>query len=252
MSNPRKKYSDAQNVALLSQVDRVCPLCAEPLFYQKKRKSYKNYEIAHIYPLNPDPEEILLLKDEERLSSDVNDEDNVIPLCEICHGKFDKPREVGEYRELLQLKKGLIERSGQEAIWKRYAIEKEIGEVIEAIYKAPDTDSDIEIEFDPKEINKKLDGTISQPTKRKIKNNVREYFVFISAKLSELDNADGDLSEMISLQIKTYYLKQKRMGLQQQAIFDNIVLWIHMKTKPKTSDAAEILASFFVQNCEVF
>jgi hypothetical protein len=252
MSNPRKKYSDAQNVALLSQVDRVCPLCAEPLFYLKGGRSYKNYEIAHIYPLNPTPDEILLLKDEERLSSDVNDEDNVIPLCEICHGKFDKPREVDEYRELLQLKRGLIERSGQEAIWKRYAIEEEIGEVIKAIYKAPDAGGDTEIEFDPKEINKKLDETISQPTKRKIKNNVREYFVFISAKLSELDDADGDLSEMISLQIKTYYLKQKRMGLQQQAIFDNIVLWIHMKTKPKTNDAAEILASFFVQNCEVF
>ncbi|MBA6224734.1 HNH endonuclease [Colwellia sp. MB02u-18] len=252
MSNPRKKYSDAQNVALLSQVNRVCPLCAEPLFYQKGGRSYKNYEIAHIYPLNPTPDEILLLKGEERLSSDVNDEDNVIPLCEICHGKFDKPRTVDEYRELLKLKKGLIDRSGQEAIWKRYAIEKEIGEVIESIYKAPDFENDTEIEFDPKEINKKLDDTISQPTKRKIKNNVREYFMFISTKLSELDNAEGDLSEMISLQVKTYYLKQKRMGLQQQAIFDNIVLWIHMKTKPKTNDAAEILASFFVQNCEVF
>jgi hypothetical protein len=76
--------------------------------------------------------------------------------------------------------------------------------------------------------------------------------MFITTKLSELDNAEGDLSEMISLQVKAYYLKQKRMGLQQQAIFDNIVLWIHMKTKPKTNDAAEILASFFVQNCEVF
>jgi hypothetical protein len=253
MSNPRKKYSDAQNVALLSQVNRVCPLCAEPLFYQKGGRSYKNYEIAHIYPLNPTPDEILLLKDEERLSSDVNDEDNVIPLCEICHGKFDKPRTVHEYRELLKLKKGLIERSGQEAIWKRYTIEKEIGEVIESIYKAPDIEeNDTEIEFDPKEINKKLDDTISRPTTRKIKNNVREYFMFISTKLSELDNAEGDLSEMISLQVKAYYLKQKRMGLQQQAIFDNIVLWIHMKTKPKTNDAAEILASFFVQNCEVF
>ncbi|MAK92040.1 MAG: HNH endonuclease, partial [Oleibacter sp.] len=65
MNNPRKKYSDAQNVALLSQVSRVCPLCAEPLFYKKSGKSFKNYELAHIYPLNPTKEENQLLQDEE-------------------------------------------------------------------------------------------------------------------------------------------------------------------------------------------
>jgi len=127
MSNPRKKYSNAQNVALLSQVSRVCPLCAEPLFYRKGGKSYKNYEIAHIYPLNPTPSEKILLEHEERLSNDVNDENNVIPLCEICHGRFDKPRTVEEYRMLFAVKKDLIDRSGQEAIWKRYAIEDVMG-----------------------------------------------------------------------------------------------------------------------------
>jgi hypothetical protein len=202
--------------------------------------------------LNPTEDEIILLQKEERLSSDVNDEDNVIPLCEICHGKFDKPRAVEEYRQLYELKKKLIERRGQEAIWKRYTIEDEISEVIEAIYDDPKVDSDAEIEFFPKEVDEKLNESISRPTKRKIKTNVREYYIFIRNKFSELDNADGDLSESISLQIKSYYLKQKRMGFEQQAIFENMVAWIHTKTKPKTNDAAEILAAFFVQNCEVF
>jgi hypothetical protein len=225
MSNPRKKYSDAQNVALLSQVSSVCPLCAEPLFYKKGGKSYKNYEIAHIYPLNPTPTEKTLLEHEERLSNHVNDENNVIPLCEICHGKFDKPRTVEEYRMLLGIKKDLIDRSGQEAIWKRYAIEDEISEIIEAIYDDPGFENNTEIEFIPRELDEKLDSTISRPTKIKIKNNVREYFIFIRAKFAELDSAEIDLSEIISLQIKTYYLKQKNMGLNQQAIFDNVVAW---------------------------
>ena len=252
MSNPRKKYSDAQNVALLSQVNRVCPLCTEPLFYKKGGKSYKNYEIAHIYPLNPTPEEKLLLEHEERLSDDVNDENNVIPLCEICHGKFDKPRTIEEYRMLLGIKKNLIERCGQEAIWKRYTIEEEISDIIEAIYDDPELESESEIEFIPREVDEKLDSTISRPTKIKIKSNVREYFIFIRKKFAELDRAELDLSEIISLQIKTYYIKQKNMGLNQQAIFENIVAWIHAKTKPKTNDAAEIMASFFIQNCEIF
>ncbi len=252
MSNLRKKYSEAQNVALLSQVNRICPLCSEPLFYKKNSKSFKNYEIAHIYPLNPTEEEVILLEHEERLSDDVNDENNVIPLCEICHGKFDKPRTVEEYRIIFEIKKRLIERSGQEAIWKRYAIEEEIGKVIESIYDTQSLAEDIELEFVPKEVDEKLDSTISRPTKNKIKNNVREYYVFIKNKFSELDCAELDLSEIISMQIKAYYLKQKNMGLDQQAIFENIVAWIHARTKPRTNDAAEILASFFIQNCEIF
>jgi hypothetical protein len=252
MSKTRKKYSDPQNIALLSQVSNVCPLCSEPLFYKKEGKSYKNYDIAHIYPLNPTPLEITLLEHEERLSNDVNDENNVIPLCGICHGKFDKPRTVEDYRMLFKIKKDLIDHSGQEAIWKKYAIEDEISAIIDAIYNDPEFENKTEIEFTPKELDEKLDSTISRPTKIKIKNNVREYFIFIRTKFAELDSAKIDLSEIISLQIKTYYLKQKNMGLNQQAIFDNIVLWIHTKTKPKTNDAAEILTSFFIQNCEVF
>ncbi|MEZ4512190.1 MAG: ABC-three component system protein [Chloroflexota bacterium] len=252
MSNTRGKYSESQNISLVSQVSRVCPLCQEPLFHSKNGRTYKNYDIAHIYPLNPTLFEQKLLENEPRLSSDVNDENNVIPLCKVCHCKFDKPRTLEEYQKLFALKKNLIERSSQEEIWKRYTIEEEIGEIIEAIYDDPNLESDLEIDFSSKEVDEKLDETITRPTRRKIKNNVRDYYVFIRKKFAELDHAEGDLSETISLQVKTYYLKQKGMGLDQQKIFDNIVAWIHAKTKPKTHDAAEILTSFFVQNCEVF
>jgi len=252
MGNKRKSYSEAQNALFLSQVNRVCPLCTEPLFYSKKGRTYKNYEIAHIYPLNPTSDEIILLKNEKRLNADVNHEDNVIPLCKICHGKFDKPRAIEEYQRLFSIKKALIDQNAQEMIWKTYAIEDEISKVIEAIYHNPDIENESEIEFIPKEVDDKLDKTISRPTKRKIKNNVRYYYIFISKKLAELDNVESDLSEIISLQIKTFYLKQKGMGLDQQTIFENIIAWLHTKTKPKTNDAAEILASFFIQNCEVF
>lgn len=252
MSNDRKKYTEAQNITLVSQVDRVCPLCAEPLHYKKNEKSYKNYEIAHIYPLNPTEDEIRLLSQELRLSDDVNDEDNVIPLCKICHGKFDKPRTVEGYRNLYKIKKQLIERHTQESIWKRYTIETEISKVIEAIYTDPFLDENTEIEFSPKKVDEKLDTTISNPTRRKIKNHVQDYYTFIKDKFVALDQSEINLSEVISLQVKTYYLLQKNEGRSQQTIFDNIVSWINVKTTPETSDAAEILASFFIQNCEIF
>ncbi|MEY8144248.1 MULTISPECIES: ABC-three component system protein [Falsihalocynthiibacter] len=40
--------------------------------------------------------------------------------------------------------------------------------------------------------------------------------------------------------------------MTQQVAFDNIVKWLNAKTKAESNDAAEVITSFFVQNCEVF
>lgn len=224
----------------------------EPLFNMKGQKSYKNYEIAHIYPLNPTPEEEILLQYEERLGEDVNHEDNLIPLCSLCHGKFDKPRTVEEYRKLIAIKKRAIERSGQRELWKEHHIEEDILKIVDAIYSDSDEDVEAEINFTSVKVDEKLNGSISKPTRRKIKNNVKDYYTFIREKLSLLDKAGDCTSEIISSQIKTFYLVQKRKGVSQQAAFDNIVDWLNAKTKSETKDAAEIVTSFFIQNCEVF
>nr|WP_285801492.1 ABC-three component system protein [Falsiruegeria litorea] len=237
---------------MLSQVDGVCPLCVDPLFYKKNNKTYKYYEIAHIYPLNATPAEEVLLEHEERLSEDLNDEANVIPLCKGCHGKFDKPRTVEEYRELVVLKKKIIVKGGQEDIWKRYDIQDDIHAVIDAIYEDPSFDTDADIDYSPKTVDDKLDQSISRPTHRKIKNNVQDYYVFIREKFEFLDQNGEEASKIISMQIKLFYLNQKKYDYTQQVIFENTVNWINAKTKPDTTDAAEIIASFFVQNCEVF
>lgn len=248
----RKSYGDAQNVALTSQVGGVCPLCDKPLFYKKNGKNFKGYELAHIYPLNPAQKEIELLKGEERLSQDVNDEKNIIPLCKICHGKFDKPRTAEEYRKLAAIKKEYIARSGQESLWEQYHIEIEIRAVIEALYEQDFDGKGIELSFEPNAIDEKVDESITRPTVRKIKNNVSDYYSLIKSHFSDIDKGNPNFSQIVSLQIKSYYMKQQQLGIDKQAIFDNLVSWINVKTKPKSIDGAEILVSFFVQNCEVF
>ena len=92
MTDKRRTYSTPEQISLTTQVGGLCPLCGVSLFYEKKGKPQKAYEIAHIYPLNPKTEETNLLKNEKRLHSDINHLDNLIPLCLSCHGKFDKPR----------------------------------------------------------------------------------------------------------------------------------------------------------------
>ncbi|WP_139558307.1 ABC-three component system protein [Methylotetracoccus oryzae] len=251
MAVSRKSLSAAQCVALTLQVESVCPLCAEPLFYKKGGKTYNKYEIAHIYPLNPTPLEKDLLKNEGRLSEDVNDERNLIPLCPCCHEKFDKPRTCKEYRQLVELKRYCSQRSEQADLWKRYHLEEQLSDIIMALY-SEDAAEVQSLSYLIQEIDEKTNSTISCLTVRKIKNNVTDYYTFVRDRFATLDMSNDNLSQMISFQVKAYYLKQSQLGIEQQAIFENIVKWISIKTKSRTVEAAEILASFFVQNCEIF
>jgi transcription initiation factor IIE alpha subunit len=57
MNSKRRTYTTAEELSLTTQVEGKCPLCGASLFYTKKSRSYKEYELAHIYPLNPKPDE---------------------------------------------------------------------------------------------------------------------------------------------------------------------------------------------------
>lgn len=72
---------------------------------KKNNKLYKDFEIAHIYPLNPTKDEIELLKDEIRLGN-VNDLTNLIALCPNCHNSYDDiTQKVVDKYKVIQLEK---------------------------------------------------------------------------------------------------------------------------------------------------
>lgn len=252
MKNERRKYSAAEELSLTTQVDGRCPLCGSDLFYIKTSRSQKAFQLAHIYPLNPTLAEIEELKDEDRLNPDVNHPDNLIPLCLACHGKFDKPRTAEEYRELSAKKISFIRRSKQQEIQIAYQIENDIRKVIEGLYSDDNSLIALDLEYDPKSLKDKFDKTLPLPTQQKIKHNVADFYQYIKTKFLEIERENPNSSVLIYSQVKTYYLKQKSMGIPQQEIFSNIVDWFYVKTKPQTIEAAEIVTSFFIQNCEVF
>lgn len=252
MNTARRAISRAEEVALVAQVDNVCPECGDALFYKKSGRSHKHYEIAHIYPLNPTAEEVSLLDGQERLSKDINDVDNLIPLCRSCHGKYDKPRTIAEYRGLVQKKKEIIARAETQRLQYEYQLQDDIGRIVRALDEAEFLPTDAELVFDAKSLQEKFNHTMPPQTRRKIHHNVRDYFVHVRQRFQRLDREKPGTAELISSQVKTFYLAQKQQGWSQQQIFTSVVEWIVTRTRPQTLEAAEIVASFFVQNCEVF
>jgi len=63
---------------LYSEVGGQCPICITNLTYEKGGKIQKVLKGAHIYPLNPTTDEVVLIADEEMLSKDVNHLHNLI------------------------------------------------------------------------------------------------------------------------------------------------------------------------------
>jgi len=259
MSKERRAYSPAEELALTTQVGGSCPRCNKPLFYTKrvgkppKPRQYKRFELAHIYPLNPKPEELIELAGVELLSDDVNDPANLIPLCTDCHTCFDKPRTREEYEELAAKKRELLAEDVQRSIRREYPIEEDIHRIVARLFTEDvSANASVDLEYDPKRLSEKFDVSLPPPTQHKIRAAVASYYTYVKSEFAELERKSPNASTLIFAQVRLFYIKQKSLGLSQVTIFRNIVRWIDDRTTPPTTDAAELVAAFFVQNCEVF
>ena len=58
MGDNRRIFSDNEKMVLFNEVDGRCPICGKPLTNTKNGQIIKMFEVAHIYPANPRPEEV--------------------------------------------------------------------------------------------------------------------------------------------------------------------------------------------------
>lgn len=247
----RKKPTENMGLVLFDEVGGICPKCTKPLMRKSKGQMTKIFEIAHIYPNSPRPHEIVLLKKEERLSEDVDDESNLIALCRDCHKVFDNPRTIEGYCEMISIKKELQRISNLKKSWFDNSIDAEINKVIASLVSF--SGEALEgLSLEAITVDSKSDETLNGLVKLKIKNNVKYFYSDIKLKFSELDKAEPYTSDMIYSQVKTYYLKLKKQNLDQTQIFSALTDWIKNSTDCKNTEVSEILVSFFVQNCEVY
>jgi hypothetical protein len=252
VTNERRAYSEAETVALVAQVDGHCPVCDATLFNKKRSRTYKVYELAHIYPLNPLASEVAELAHSPRLHANVNDPDNIIPLCPRCHEIFDKPRTADEYAMLYQIKVQALQHERQRALAAQFPLEEQIASIVAHLHDAALDAGAAELQLTAKTLDQKLDGTMPAPTKRKVRHAVEDYFAHVRAAFLELERTDPGCSQLIFGQVRAFYLKQKSLQLSQAQVFANVVQWIRGHAQAKTLESAEAVASFFIQNCEVF
>ena len=59
-------------------------------------------------------------------------------------------------------------------------------------------------------LDEKANDTLTVLTKRKIRNDINDYYIYIREQFNQLDKEVPDSFELIASQVRTFYLKLKR------------------------------------------
>lgn len=247
----RKSSTEAELRLYLRETNFCCPLCGKELQSRKQKKgSQKMFEIAHIFPNSPTEEQIKVLGSLERLGTNCEAFENKIALCKDCHSTQDFHTTEKEYIHLLNKKKKFLNETALRDATDNLGLEKEISEIIEKICNL-DNDLDAEIKYSAIPISNKFEKN-EFLLKNKVQNNVNTYYTFISELFSNMEGSNGFKFEVLSLQIRSCFLKMEAINNDKTLIFQKMTEWIKNKTLSNSTEASEIVISFFIQNCEVF
>ena len=111
--------------------------------------------------------------------------------------------------------------------------------------------ADENLSLTPQSVDAKCKSALPVLIIRKIKRNVTDYYPHVQREFRALEQESPTKSQLIYSQVRTFYLKQKDLGLPKTEIYQNVVAWFQNVTKTDMIEAPEVIAAFFVQNCEV-
>ena len=246
----REKSSESDIALYLKEVDFHCPLCGKLLRSRSQKKKNKLFEIAHIYPNSPTPEQFETLAGLRRLGNTCEDYENKIALCKNCHSTQDYHTTKDDYLALLSKKEDLMKITALEEIASQLSLEDSISNVVDKICQLGAEDI-TDLNYSPLTLSKKF-RTSDRSLKVKIAGYVTEYYPFIRSLFRDMEGKNGFRLEVISMQIRCCFIKMADITEDKDVIFQNMVHWLQIKTKCSSTSACEAVISFFVQNCEVF
>lgn len=254
MAIKRENYTPTEHNILYAETSGGCPLCTQPIIFQKigSRKPTKCYEIAHIYPLNPTPAQAAALVGYPA-PSEINVLENLIALCPTCHTKYDKDFKIEELEKLRKIKDKYLSDTQAKLTASQHIIQEEVFGILDAIasYEFDETALSVP-KFDISTVDKKLKTGMSPLQKSDIKVNAINYYVRIRDHIRALERQDQASIRILLNQINSYYLAMyKQNPDNKDLVFNYVAQWISEKSQ-KPILPAKVLASFFVQNCEVF
>jgi acetolactate synthase small subunit len=184
----RANVNETIKMSLLCEVKGLCPLCYKELIKQDSKKTVRVFDVAHIYPLNPTPHEIELLKKEDKITEDIDSEDNFIPLCKECHKIYDTKKTINEYRQLLSIKKTILNVKKTHQIWNNQQLHDDILQVANAlsILNIKNIEA-TKLSLDALKLSEKKDDSLNLINEIKISEYIRTFYIPIKNAFKQLE-----------------------------------------------------------------
>ncbi|TCD53894.1 hypothetical protein EJ419_06475 [Alloscardovia theropitheci] len=219
---------------LLREASDYCtfPGCSQMLYVMNDGKMQYVYEVAVID------------------KSKKIDLTNIIAMCPRCQGFYDVKRTRKNVQAMKRIKKLLFNRSNAEIRMSEETFERGIVAVISGIEKLKPNEL-IDISFEPKSIDKKIDAKKYLHLYNEVRMNVSQYFVAVRRILESL-NDDGTIDfESLQNQMRMVYKKLVKSRVDAYQIFDEICKKLEKATLQDRL-YCQILVCYFIQSCEVF
>ena len=230
----QKDLEQKYGLSLLQECNSLCPLpeCSKPLYVKKDEKKQPYFQIIQINPQKP----------YDRLY-------NLLAVCPECAAKLNMQKNEHDILRLAEIKRRMQEKENISELASEEKIEQDITVLIEKITNAESTELG-ELNYSPVELKKKFLPSEHQ-LEDEIKPRVVKYFNFINELLKQKVEKENFNETKFRKSIKHIYENLESEKFEKTQIFEAISERFYNMSK-NSHIACQILASYFVQSCEIF
>lgn len=230
----QKDLEQKYGLSLLQECNSLCPLpeCSKPLYVKKDEEKQPYFQIIQINPQKP----------YDRLY-------NLLAVCPKCAAKLNIQKtehdilRLAEIKQRMQKNEEILELSAEEKIG------QDITSLIEKITNAESAELS-ELNYSPIELKKKFLPS-EHLLEDEIKPRVVKYFNFINELLKQKVEKENFNETKFRKAVKHIYENLEAEEFEKTQIFEAISERFYNMSK-NSHIACHILASYFVQSCEIF
>lgn len=230
----QKDLEQKYGLSLLQECNSLCPLpeCSKPLYVKKDEEKQPYFQIIQINPQKP----------YDRLY-------NLLAVCPECAAKLNMQKTEHDILRLCEIKQRMQKNEEISEFAAEEKIEQDITALIEKITNADGAELS-ELNYSPVELNKKFLPS-EHLLEDEIKPRVVKYFNFINELLKQKVERENFSETKFRKSIKHIYENLEAEKFEKTQIFEAISERFYNMSK-NSHIACQILASYFVQSCEIF
>lgn len=176
--------------------------------------------------------------------------DNLLAVCHDCFQQYALKHTKKETNQLKKIKKLQSESNLAKKTLNQNGIEQGIRKVIEKI-RAVDPKDVVALDYDPVEVDKKIDPNTEMFLYGEVKDRVVRYYGTVDKYLKESAKKQEFNDSLFREQLKATYKKLAAKKIDKRTIYQSLAEWLSKMTKQNVM-YCHVVICYFIQSCEVF